>query len=88
MDDVVLVFPCQSPSGRAVARKYRDRCQMHHREGTRRNRLHLVATAGLLLLSACTGGNAAEPPPTATSSAPTDPITELADSLREPDAVR
>lgn len=46
---------------------------MHHREATRRNRLHLAATAGLLLLSACTGGNAAEPTPTDATSTPPSP---------------
>jgi hypothetical protein len=68
MDDVVLASSDQPPSGRVAARESGDRCQMHHREGTRRNRLHLAATVGLLLLSACTGGNAVEPNPTGGSS--------------------
>jgi hypothetical protein len=78
MDDVVLAFSDQPLSGGVAAREYGDRCQMHHRDGTRRNRLHLAATVGLLLLSACTGGNAAEPGPTDDSSPPATPTATQA----------
>ena len=61
MDDVVVAFSDQPRSGWAAARDYGDRCRMHHRAGTHRNRLHLAAVAGLVFLSACTGGNAVEP---------------------------
>lgn len=76
MDDVVLAFPDQPPSGGAEAREYGGRCKMHPRQGTRRIRLHLAATVGVFLLSACTGGTAAEPSPTRDSSPPAVVPTE------------
>lgn len=46
---------------------------MRHRKGSDRHRLILAVTVGLLLLSACTGDNAAEPSPTPSPSTPTSP---------------
>lgn len=76
MDDACIAFSDRSLRG-AAAREHGGRCHMRHREGHLRNRLHLTATVGVLLLSACTGGPTADPSPTPTPSAATSP-TEVA----------
>lgn len=86
MDVAGLVFLTQSLPGRVAACMHGDRCRMHHREGTRRDRLHLAVTAGLLLLSACTGGNASEPTPTADPSTPATSTAGSPTPAASPDA--
>lgn len=77
MDDVCIAFSDQLPRG-AAAREHGDRCHMRHREGDLRSRLHLTATVGVLLLSACTGDPAVEPSLTPTPSAAAAPTGVVA----------